>query len=171
MFLSTMRSLIILSVLVIISEVTIAAPQYAWDFVEFSGDSASVKEKVFMAGIAYDTKSKFMCAGFPALAYGGEVTIGCFDTKKYSKGSKPVFKAFPTLADNGLPVSLLLTLRHNANLITDLFIYRCISGAPVQKWTLREIQRLPDHLHSRSISSHPRRKTTPVLHQYPIWDH
>lgn len=94
---------LLFTILVIIS-VAKAAPQYAWDYVEFSEDTVNVKENVVMAGIAYDIKSRFMCAGFPSLYYGSEVTIGCFDTLKYAKGSKPVFEAFPTLADNGLPV-------------------------------------------------------------------
>lgn len=82
-----------------------SSPEYSWDFVEFSDAADNVKENVFMSGIAYDTKSRFMCAGFPSLKYGSEVTIGCFDTDKFVKGSEPTFDSFPTRLDNGLPVS------------------------------------------------------------------
>lgn len=92
-----------ISILVISSVETVR--QYSWNSIEFSGDVKNVKENVFMAGIAYDTKTRFLCAGFPSLKYGSEVTIGCFDTDKYAKGSSPTFEPFPTRADNGLPVS------------------------------------------------------------------
>ena len=73
-----------------------AVPQYSWDYVQFSEDVGSVKESVFMAGIAYDSRSRFLCAGFPAYKPGSEVAIGCFDTDKYGKGSSPVFDPFPS---------------------------------------------------------------------------
>lgn len=106
MALSSQAAVFLLSLSILVISAIYAAPQYAWDYVEFSEDTVNLKESVVMAGIAYDTKSRFMCAGFPSLYYGSEVTIACFDTVKYAKGSKPVFDAFPTRADNGLPVSV-----------------------------------------------------------------
>lgn len=68
------------------------------------------KENVFMTGIAYDSRTNFMCAGFPSLKRSNPVRIGCFDTKKYAPGSSPVFKPFPSYRDNDLPVSVKFIL-------------------------------------------------------------
>ena len=67
----------------VLASACVAVPQYSWDYVQFSEDVGSVKESVFMAGIAYDSRSRFLCAGFPAYKPGSEVAIGCFDTDKY----------------------------------------------------------------------------------------
>lgn len=73
---------------------------------QLDGSAYYKKENVFMSGFAYDSRTKFMCAGFPSLKPSSPVTIGCFDTEKYPAGSSPVFKPFPSYRDNDLPVSL-----------------------------------------------------------------
>lgn len=72
---------------------------------EIDGSAYYNKENVFMTGIAYDSRTKYMCAAFPSLKPGNPVRIGCFDTLKYSEGSSPVFKPFLSYRDNDLPVS------------------------------------------------------------------
>lgn len=104
----SLKTGLVLCILVI--SVVQSDPYYSWNFIQFFDPDGVTPlksnniESVLMTGIAYDTKTRFMCAGFPSQLLGSEVTIGCFDTDKYPKGSTPIFTPFPALLDNGLPV-------------------------------------------------------------------
>lgn len=88
---------------------SLATPEYSWKDIKFTGSATkptdeNEKELLIMSGIAYDPKTRYLCAGFPAVDPENEVTIACFDTTKYSKGSSPVFDPFPTREHNGVSV-------------------------------------------------------------------
>lgn len=108
----SLKTGLVLCILVI--SVVQSDPYYSWNFIQFFDPDGVTPlksnniESVLMTGIAYDTKTRFMCAGFPSQLLGSEVTIGCFDTDKYPKGSTPIFTPFPALLDNGLPVRFCL---------------------------------------------------------------
>lgn len=98
---------------VLFSLSTQAELKYSWDYVEFNGEVTGQDSSI--SGIAYDTKTRFLCAGFPALKPGCEIAIGCFDTDKYGTGSSPTFEPFAySLLD---PRSIYL--KKNTSRITD----------------------------------------------------
>lgn len=63
------------------------------------------EENVIMTGFDYDVETGYICAAFPRIKPSVPVTIGCFSADEYEKMDTPKFTAFPTVADNDLPVS------------------------------------------------------------------
>lgn len=106
-----MTRIFAISIAILLFYPVTSEPEYKWKYVTFSEEMSmqvmdNNKENVIITGISYDPNTRFLCAGFPAVSLGSDVTIGCFDTDKYPKGSSPVFDPFPSLWDNGLPVRI-----------------------------------------------------------------
>lgn len=59
---------------------------------------------VLTSSAAYDVETGFICAAFPRVKPSVPVTVGCFRAKDYNLSSPPKFTAFPSVADNDLPV-------------------------------------------------------------------
>lgn len=62
------------------------------------------EENVILTGFDYDVETGYICAAFPRIKPSVPVTIGCFSADEYDKNETPKFTAFPTVADNDLPV-------------------------------------------------------------------
>lgn len=62
------------------------------------------EENVLMSSAHYDLDTGFICAAFPRIKPSVPVTVGCFSADEYDQQNTPKFTAFPTVADNDLPV-------------------------------------------------------------------
>lgn len=96
---------------------------YKWNTIQFEGLTRDVdtivdgdvyhnEESVVMTGAHYDVETGFVCAAFPRVKPSVPVTVGCFSTDEYDQMSAPKFTAFPSVADNDLPVQWHLLLYH-----------------------------------------------------------
>lgn len=92
---------------------------YKWNSIHFKdltrdvdtivdGENVYYKEdNVIMSGFDYDMETGHICGAFPRIKPSVPVTVGCFNADEYDRMDTPKFSAFPTVADNDLPVSKL----------------------------------------------------------------
>lgn len=111
------RVALISAVLVAVSSVALANQVYKWKTIEFKDLTRDVdtivdgenvyynEESVIMTGFDYDVETGYVCAAFPRTKPSVPVTIGCFSSDDAKNMDSPKFSAFPTVADNDLPVS------------------------------------------------------------------
>lgn len=65
------------------------------------------ERNILTSSAAYDDQTKHVCWAFPRINPGIPVTVGCFNYTAYNKLDSPKFTAFPTVADNDLPVRIV----------------------------------------------------------------
>lgn len=112
-----MRGTLNFVLVAVLSSALVTANQvYKWNTIEFNGltrDAATVvdgehvyydPQNVIMTGAHYDVTTGFVCAAFPRIKHSVPVTVGCFSADEYDRMDKPKFTAFPSVADNDLPV-------------------------------------------------------------------